>query len=127
MRWCSPETLTDHITSHASDCWAFGVILWELFSFGDVPYREFSNSDVISFVSKGGILSFPPEAPTEVKELFTSCVFFDPKKRPSFATLFQKLQTLHSVTLSKPQLKLPDLRNSSGAYYQNVESTPKQG
>ena len=60
--------------------WAFGVLLWETFSQGDLPYPEWSNAKVFQEVSKGFRLprpqynSFPKEDQMDtiykVKKLF---------------------------------------------------------
>ena len=37
-KWVAPEAATVRIFSQASDVWSFGITLWEIFTFGGMPY-----------------------------------------------------------------------------------------
>ena len=38
-RWLAPEALQISIYSAASDCWAFGTTMWEIASYGQLPFK----------------------------------------------------------------------------------------
>jgi serine/threonine protein kinase len=46
LRWMSPESLQRAVFNSATDVWAFGVLLWEIFNFGQDPYSWMSNREV---------------------------------------------------------------------------------
>ena len=46
LKWYAPESYNYGQFSHKSDVWSFGVTIWEMYSFGDVPYGEMKGSDV---------------------------------------------------------------------------------
>ena len=54
VRWMAPETIqyTSRKFSAASDVWAFGVVLWEIFTFGQRPYFNLSNEEVHAYLQK---------------------------------------------------------------------------
>ena len=52
LRWKAPECLTRHRYSTASDVWAFGVLMYEVFTYGCTPYRHvLDDAEVSSLVS----------------------------------------------------------------------------
>lgn len=46
VRWMSPESVKYGRFTSESDVWAYGVVLWEIFSFGKQPYYGHSNEEV---------------------------------------------------------------------------------
>jgi len=46
LRWLAPETLRYARYSRESDIWAFGVLLWEIFTNAQHPYFGHSNDEV---------------------------------------------------------------------------------
>jgi serine/threonine protein kinase len=44
--WCPPESLSRRQFSHQSDVWAFGVLLWELYTYGEEPWAGYRAADV---------------------------------------------------------------------------------
>jgi tyrosine-protein kinase Tec len=51
IRWTAPEALV-HLEYHtASDVWSYGILMWEIFTGGKLPYAGFSNSQVCRSVA----------------------------------------------------------------------------
>lgn len=48
MRWTAPEAFQHRKFSSASDAWSFGVLMWEVMSYGERPYWDMSNQEVSS-------------------------------------------------------------------------------
>ena len=46
VRWTSPEAIDFRKFSWASDVWSYGILLWEIMSFGERPYWQWSNFKV---------------------------------------------------------------------------------
>ena len=55
--------------SSKSDVWAYGVLCWEVFTCGDMPYGRAKNPEVVERVQRGQILGQPSNCPNKVYEV----------------------------------------------------------
>ena len=46
VRWMAPEVITRRQITNKSDVWSFGVLMWEIFSLGAVPYPDIAKIDM---------------------------------------------------------------------------------
>lgn len=56
------------------DVWSFGVLLWEVFSMGLMPYTGLPNRVVMELVTGGGRLDSPNGCPPFIYNLM--CMYF---------------------------------------------------
>lgn len=52
IKWYAPESYNYGNFSHKSDVWSFGVTIWEMYSFGEVPYGERKGAEVQFLILK---------------------------------------------------------------------------
>eukprot|EP00117_Sycon_ciliatum_P007720 scpid10526/ scgid10714/ Proto-oncogene tyrosine-protein kinase ROS; Proto-oncogene c-Ros; Proto-oncogene c-Ros-1; Receptor tyrosine kinase c-ros oncogene 1; c-Ros receptor tyrosine kinase len=94
VRWMSPESLQDKLFTGKSDVWAFGILLWEIFTYGQTPYGEHTSVfDVYKFVTMGGILDQPQFCPTAMYKLMKQTWGRLARDRPTFRQLHDHLST----------------------------------
>ncbi|KAI6227648.1 Tyrosine-protein kinase [Aphelenchoides fujianensis] len=92
VRYLAPETLRAGTFSTKSDVWAYGIMMWELFTCCKAdPYPGMSNADVKALVLSGKTMSAPPNMPTAIAALMLRCWNQAPELRPSFGELLQRL------------------------------------
>lgn len=96
VRWSAPEVLTHNMFSSQSDVWAFGVLMWEVFTCGDLPYgKTRQNHDVYQMVCETHqYLERPDKCPEQVYTVMVSCWQFEPLDRPKFDQLFSDLRVI---------------------------------
>lgn len=82
VRWMSPESLALGVFTTASDVWAFGVLLYEIITFGSFPFQGLSNNEVLEHVKAGNTITIPKEVKPKLESLIRSCWNIDHKKRP---------------------------------------------
>lgn len=87
VRWTSPEALEYGRFSSASDCWAFGILLYELHTQGDTPYSNMNNAKVWISVQDGYRLPIPDGCPPLVYQQMYACWHETPSSRPTFSDL----------------------------------------
>jgi len=94
VKWSAVEVIGSRKFSTASDVWSFGVTLWEMYSYGGIPYPGLSNVQCMDQVNSGYRMPPPPNCPEEISSIIMLCWKDDPKKRPSFAAITRALESL---------------------------------
>jgi serine/threonine protein kinase len=105
VRWVALEALETGVFSQASDVWAFGVLMWEVLSYGELPYVDVGNVDVQKRVKGGLRLKCPPNANADLFDIAQSCWKLPKKMRPLFSPLDDRLKGLidEAKELSVPE------------------------
>ncbi|XP_058380715.1 muscle, skeletal receptor tyrosine-protein kinase isoform X1 [Diceros bicornis minor] len=94
IRWMPPESIFYNRYTTESDVWAYGVVLWEIFSYGLQPYYGMAHEEVIYYVRDGNILSCPDNCPLELYNLMRLCWSKLPADRPSFTSIHRILERM---------------------------------
>ncbi|MEE6459026.1 hypothetical protein FKM82_000513 [Ascaphus truei] len=94
IRWMPPESIFYNRYTSESDVWAYGVVLWEIFSYGMQPYYGMAHEEVIYYVRDGNILSCPENCLLELYNLMRLCWSKMPTDRPSFACIHRILERM---------------------------------
>jgi len=88
VKWLAIECIRDKIFSTQSDVWAFGVVLWEMFTLGKTPYPGMEFGDrFYKLLSDGYRMAKPDNAPRHIYKTMLECWDADPVKRPRFVEL----------------------------------------
>ncbi|XP_028857389.1 inactive tyrosine-protein kinase transmembrane receptor ROR1 [Denticeps clupeoides] len=98
IRWMPPEAIAYGKFTTDSDVWSFGVVLWEIFSFGLQPYYGFSNQEVMEVVRKRQLLPCPEDCPPRMYSLMTECWHEGPAQRPRFKDVHARLRAWEGLS-----------------------------
>ncbi|XP_071101210.1 BDNF/NT-3 growth factors receptor-like [Haliotis cracherodii] len=91
VRWMSPESVKYGRFTSESDVWAYGVVLWEIFSCGRQPYYGHSNEEVIRFLDEKIYLQRPEDCPTAIHNIMAGSWKQEPKERFTFEKIHSLL------------------------------------
>ncbi|XP_017553842.1 tyrosine-protein kinase ITK/TSK [Pygocentrus nattereri] len=94
VKWSAPEVVKYKKFSSKSDVWSFGVLMWEVYSEGRMPYECRSNMEVVDSLIAGQRLLQPRLCPETVYQLMQWCWKEKAEDRPSFALLLHELASL---------------------------------
>ena len=115
IRWMAPETIqyTCRKFSSASDVWAYGVTIWELYTFGQKPYFNLSNQDVLIKITEEKLTlvsQIPDSCPGLLRNLLKQCWQYEPDKRCTFEDIVEILENSDESEqeFANPSYGLPD-------------------
>lgn len=123
IKWTAPEGISHKRFSVKSDVWSFGVLFWEVSSYGLQPYPGIDIANVFAMLENGKRLDKPDNCPRDSYDLMKKCWLWEADHRPSFSSLFERLmQLIDREKRSNCAPVLPDYRN-----HPSMRETPTQG
>ncbi|KAG8093113.1 hypothetical protein GUJ93_ZPchr0012g20790 [Zizania palustris] len=116
-QWMAPEMLRNEPSDEKSDVYSYGVILWELVT-QKIPWENLNSMQVIGAVGfMNHRLDIPSETDPQWASLIMSCWESDPRHRPSFQELLERLRELQRQYAVHTQMQ----RNASAAAKNSTE------
>ena len=100
--WLAPEIMKKDQYTEKADVFSFGIMLWELL----VRQKPFDEYDIAKsgFISQledaiiGGLRpTIPVDCPIRYRELICDCWHGDPKARPNFEEICERIYALQST------------------------------
>ncbi|XP_014004326.1 NT-3 growth factor receptor isoform X1 [Salmo salar] len=98
IRWMPPESIMYRKFTTESDVWSFGVILWEIFTYGKQPWFQLANNEVIECITQGRVLERPRACPKEVYDIMLGCWQREPQQRLNIKDIQKILYALGKAT-----------------------------
>ncbi|CAG5950500.1 unnamed protein product [Menidia menidia] len=92
VKWTAPEAIHNNKFTIKSDVWSFGILLYEILTFGQMPYPTMTNFQVVQQLPLGYRMPCPPNCSSVLYGLMTDCWKEDEQDRPTFETLQWKLE-----------------------------------
>jgi len=121
IKWTAPEVFKTSKHTIKSDVWAYGITIWEIFSFGEVPYSDLDNSLTREKVSNGFRLPKPSECPNIIYQLMLDCWKENPNERPSFRDITLRLKEIIHQLFPDEYDKPPELKQTIPQFGQAPE------
>ncbi|CAF4864631.1 unnamed protein product [Rotaria sp. Silwood1] len=91
-KWTAPEVLESKKYTHKSDMWSYGILLWEIFSYGRCPYPRMRADDVLINLKQGYRMEPPDGCPIEIGDIMRQAWHADSDRRPSFSEILGRLK-----------------------------------
>ena len=122
VRWTAPEAILYRKFNTASDMWSFGVLMWEVMSYGQTPYGDTDNFTIMDELQKGYRLPAPDNCPSVIYTLMLSCWNKLPEQRPSFTDIQQSLLQIINTNKARPTSSTVKVNTQNPLNHTSLES-----
>ncbi|XP_077505717.1 tyrosine-protein kinase Abl isoform X1 [Amblyomma americanum] len=128
IKWTAPEGLAYNKFSTKSDVWAFGILLWEIATYGMSPYPGVDLTDVYHMLESGYRMECPPGCPVRVYELMRQCWQWETTDRPTFQEIHNTLENMfQNSSITEEVERQLEKQSPAMAYKKHPGSSPTIG
>lgn len=92
IKWTAPEAFLHNRVSTKSDVWSFGILLFEIITYGRFPYPDMTNAQVLEKLPQGYRMPQPIGCSHKLYDVMLDCWKEEPKQRPTFKALRKQLK-----------------------------------
>ena len=104
IRWTAPEAAMHNRFTIKSDVWSFGILLYELITYGRFPYFGMNDAQVLDALQTGYRMPCPMGCPEHLYWIMRDCWKDDAASRPTFQVLQYEMEVYFTVD-SSPQYR----------------------
>ncbi|XP_049290763.1 tyrosine-protein kinase transmembrane receptor Ror isoform X2 [Anopheles funestus] len=127
VRWMPSESILYGKFTTESDVWSFGVVLWEIYSYGLQPYYGYSNQEVINMVRARQLLPCPESCPSAVYSLMVECWHEQAVRRPTFPEIGHRLKIWYQAQKRSEQNEQGGFNRKGSMLSVNTNRMSSQG
>ncbi|XP_052860057.1 tyrosine-protein kinase transmembrane receptor Ror [Anopheles cruzii] len=127
VRWMPSESILYGKFTTESDVWSFGVVLWEIYSYGLQPYYGYSNQEVINMVRARQLLPCPESCPSAVYSLMVECWHEQAVRRPTFPEIGHRLKIWYQAQKRTEQNEQSGFNRKGSMLSVNTQRMSSQG
>ncbi|XP_011929249.1 PREDICTED: tyrosine-protein kinase Lyn [Cercocebus atys] len=98
IKWTAPEAINFGCFTIKSDVWSFGILLYEIVTYGKIPYPGRTNADVMTALSQGYRMPRVENCPDELYDIMKMCWKEKAEERPTFDYLQSVLDDFYTAT-----------------------------
>jgi serine/threonine protein kinase len=127
LKWMAPESMFEGVHTTQSDVWSYGILLWEIFSYGDSPYKGLGVDVLLEFLkqcisltknAKDYMMEQPPRMDNGIYHLMGECWNFDDALRPNWPKIEERTRKFYEDAQPRIYLEMdgagtPSLKKGS--------------
>ncbi|VDO27577.1 unnamed protein product [Schistosoma margrebowiei] len=87
IKWTAPEAALMGRFTIKSDVWSFGIVIYEIITYGQVPFPSMNNTETLQQIENGYRMPCPLNCPNSIYEIMLNTWDAKPECRPTFAFL----------------------------------------
>ncbi|KAK5905160.1 hypothetical protein CesoFtcFv8_006654 [Champsocephalus esox] len=119
LRWYPPEYFKNNYYSFKGDVWAFGIVLWEMQTFGTLPYPNLETSEAVMYhICVGHKNTNPEGCRPEILHIMKDCWLEPYTLRPSFTDIVRMLENIMESDADYVDVESPLLLKEEAEYHE---------